>query len=213
MTLTRWVGFFLYLTNPKVYQMAFNKSMSFNSTAPKQAAASDKSWQNLGYINFMLNSPSGAVSKLGAIGLAPKNAAHVEFFGVLMSPDKATFLESIAQQIVLKFNPAASGDEWDFLDGMVAYDAAANNNKEKPVGYINVLLPDESGELAQLGTLQLFASDYRENKLFRSLSSSPEVCEKNLANIKNSLSLSFYSTSAGAPPTTKPKFLVLVNKP
>lgn len=178
--------------------MAF-KTASVSFKTPASAVKGD--WERaLGFINLMVP------TKFGAINLMASNPNQKALYEALVADTSGELLNNVCAQLALDFNPNNGQVLWDFLeaDG----DEPLASDPTKALGYINFFLPDEAGEMVQLGAISLWAKDAREQKLFNALNESGERCARTLKAILNSLSLTFHPNKPGTA-VKKPGFALL----
>ena len=176
--------------------MAFNKPVSFK--APTSAVKGD--WERaLGFINLMVP------TKFGAINLMGSNPNQKALYEALVADTSGELLNNVCAQLALDFNPNGGQSLWDFMDDK----EPLVSDPSKALGYINFFLPDEEGEMVQLGAVSLWAKDAREQRLFDALNESDERCGRTLKAILNSLTLTFHPNKPGAAAAKKPGFALL----
>ena len=176
--------------------MAFNKPVSVNFKAPTTAVKGD--WERaLGFINLMVP------QKFGAINLMGSNPNQKALYEALAADTTGELLKNVCAQLALDFNPNGGQSLWDFMDDK----EPLVSDPSKALGYINFFLPDEAGDMVQLGSVSLWAKDARDQRLFDALNESDERCGRTLKAILASLSLTFHPNKPGA--VKKPGFALL----
>ena len=180
-----------------------NNTKTFEFKAP--ATKTNGDWERaLGFINLMVANSSGQTSKFGAINLLASNANQKALFDGLVADTTGKLLNAVLDNLALDFNPGGSSVAWDFLEDDAE---TVEADPTKALGYINFFLPDEDGEMVQLGKVSLWAKTPREQKLFNALVESEERCTRTLKAILASLRLTFHPNTPGA--AKKPGFALL----
>lgn len=176
--------------------------MAFHKTGNNVSnIKSSGDWEKaIGFINLMVP------NKFGMLPLLASNANQKALFEGLMVDTSGKLLAGVLANLAVDFHPNGSQNLWDFVE-----DTAAEQQVDptKALGYINFYLPDEDGEMVQLGKVALWAKEVREQRLFDILNESPERCEKTLKAFLGKLTLTFYPAKSAAAPAKKSGFAIL----
>lgn len=150
----------------------FNTNTNTRATNNNRGPAND-AWKAAGFINFRLETGDGRQPQLGKTGIPLRLSVPSEkaIFDYLNSAPTA--MAALMSAMVFSYS-ATSTTSGLQLPGMDS-NAQRSTDDLETLGYINVYLPTEDGEQAQLGFIKLRASSLIEQDLAAFLASKGDV--------------------------------------